>query len=202
MNRRATPWQRLTGPGMYPVEYARWLLSPLRYLIMPPGRIVRRLQLLPTDHVLEVGCGPGFFSPTIARNLSAGHLTLFDAQGPMLTMAAQRLARAGLANFTTVLGLADKLPFPDAVFDVVFMITVLGEVPDRGAAVKEAARVLRLGARFSATEAAGDPDRVKHTELDELAGRAGLTKAQRWSGLLVETFNYSKPADPPLAPNC
>jgi hypothetical protein len=33
----ATPWQRLTGPGMYPVEYARWLLNPLRYLTMPPG---------------------------------------------------------------------------------------------------------------------------------------------------------------------
>jgi SAM-dependent methyltransferase len=188
MDRRATPWQRLTGPGMYPVEYARWLLSPLRYLIMPPGRIVRRLQLLPTDHVLEIGCGPGFFNPIIARNLSAGHLTLFDAQGPMLNMAAQRLARAGLANFTTVSGLADKLPFP--------------EVPDRAAAVRETARVLRPGARFSATEAAGDPDRVKGTELDELAGLAGLTKAERWSGLLVETFNYAKPADPLLIPNC
>jgi hypothetical protein len=33
----ATPWQRLTGPGMYPVEYARRLLNPLRYLTMPPG---------------------------------------------------------------------------------------------------------------------------------------------------------------------
>src|SRR5262249_36923921 len=127
---------------------------------MPAGRIARRLQLAPTDQVLEVGCGPGFFSPAIARSLSAGHLTLFDAQGPMLEMAAQRLTGAGLANFTAVLGLADKLPFPDAAFDVVFMITVLGEVPDRATAVKEAARVLRPGARFSSTEAAGDPDRV------------------------------------------
>jgi SAM-dependent methyltransferase len=175
---------------MYPVEYARWLLNPLRYLIMPPGRIIRRLQLLPTDHVLEVGCGPGYFSPAIAQSLAAGHLTLFDAQGAMLNMAAQRLERAGLANFT------------NAAFDVVFMVTVLGEVPDRAAAVKEAARVLRPGARFSATEAAGDPDRVKGTELDELAGLAGLTKAERWSSLLVETFNYSKPADSQLALNC
>jgi hypothetical protein len=28
--KHATPWQRLTGRGMYPVEYARWLLNPLR----------------------------------------------------------------------------------------------------------------------------------------------------------------------------
>jgi 2-polyprenyl-3-methyl-5-hydroxy-6-metoxy-1,4-benzoquinol methylase len=68
---RATAWQRLTGPGMYPVEYARWLLNPLRYLTMPPGRIVGRLQLSPTDRVLDIGCGPGFFSPATAHGASA-----------------------------------------------------------------------------------------------------------------------------------
>jgi SAM-dependent methyltransferase len=163
---------------MYPVEYARWLLNPLRYLIIPPGRIVDRLQLSPTDRVLEVGCGPGFFSPAIARRLSAGHLTIFDAQAPMLDMARRRVAKQRLTNFTSVCGSGDGLPFADAVFDVVFMITVLGEIPDGAAAIREAARVLRSGGRFSSTEAAGDPDRVKQTELDELAALAGLAKGE------------------------
>src|SRR5215472_4747496 len=107
----ATPWQRLTGPGRYPVEYARWLLNPLRCLIMPPGQIARCLQLRSTDRVLEVGCGPGFFSPPIARRLDAGHLALFDAQAPMLEMARQRMAKQRLANFTSICGSADSLPF-------------------------------------------------------------------------------------------
>src|ERR1051326_6625081 len=94
----ATSRQRLTGPGPYPVEYAGWLLNPLRYLIMPPGRIVGRLRLLPTDRVLEVGCGPGFFSPTVARRLSAGQLTLVDAQPPMLAMAARRLPKKQIGS--------------------------------------------------------------------------------------------------------
>jgi len=193
---RATPWQRLKGPGAYPVEYATWLLNPLRYLIMPPGRIVGRLRLSPTDRVLEVGCGPGFFSPAVARRLSAGHLTLLDAQAPMLAMAAERLEKRGLANFTGACGGAESLPFADAAFDVVFMIAVLGEVPDRASAVREAARALRPGGCFSSTEAAGDPDRVSGTELDALAARAGLAKGERWSGLLVKTFNYRKPSEP------
>lgn len=193
---RATAWQRLTSPGMYPVEYARWLLNPLRYLTMPPGRIVGRLQLSPTDRVLDVGCGPGFFSPAIAHRLSAGQLTLFDAQAPMLKMAMQRLAKHRLTNITSVCGLADHLPFPNAVFDLVLMITVLGEVPDRAAAMKEAERVLRPGGRLSSTEAIGDPDRVKQTELDELAATAGLAKRESWPGLLVQTFNYTKPTSP------
>jgi ubiquinone/menaquinone biosynthesis C-methylase UbiE len=192
----ATPWWRLTGAGMYPVEYARWLLNPIRYLIMPPGRMVGRLPLLPADRVLEIGCGPGFFSPAVVRSLVTGHLTLLDAQAPMLEMAARRLGQQRIANFASVCGFADTLPFSDVVFDVVFMITVLGEVGDRAIAMTEAARVLRPGGRFSSTEALGDPDRVKQTELDELAALAGLVKRESWSGLLVQTFNYSKPARP------
>src|ERR1043166_8756702 len=160
---------------------------------MPPGRIIGRLQLRPTDRVLEVGCGPGFFSPAVARRLPAGHLTLLDAQAPMLAMAKQRLEKHGVAEFTGVLASADNLPFAGAAFDLVFMVTVLGEVPDRAAAVREAARVLRPGGRLSSTEAAGDPDRVNGRELDELAARAGLAKDESWPGLLVKTFNYRKP---------
>src|SRR5215470_8025215 len=100
MEERSTAWQRLKGRGMYPAEYAAWLLSPLRYVIAPPGRIVERAQLLPAYRVLEVGCGPGFFSPAIARKLTAGHLTLFDAQALMLRMATRRLRKHGLTNFT------------------------------------------------------------------------------------------------------
>ena len=112
----------------------------------------------------------------------------------MLEMALQRLQKQRLANFTGICGSADSLPFSDSAFDLVLMITVLGEVSDRVAAVREAARVLRPGGRFSSTEALGDADRVKQTELDELAALAGLTKRESWSGLLVQTFNYNKPA--------
>ena len=65
------------------------------------------------------------------------------------------------------------MPFASETFDVVFMVTVLGEVPDRAAAVKEAARVLRPGGEFSVTEAAGDPDRVRKNELDASGGACG-----------------------------
>jgi hypothetical protein len=36
---------------------------------------------------------------------------------------------------------------------------------------------------------------VKRTELDALAELAGLEKGESWRGLLVKTFNYSKPAE-------
>lgn len=166
----------------------------LRILVAPPSRIADRLQLASTDRVLEVGCGPGFFSPTIARRLTSGRITLLDAQPPMVELARQRLKRLGLSNFTTVCGLAEQLPFSDESFDVVFMATVLGEVADRAAAVKEAARVLCPGGQLSATEAAGDPDRVQEDDWDTLAAFAGFDPGDRWRGLLIKTLNYRKPA--------
>jgi len=189
---RPTAWRRLAGKGMYPIEYASWLLSPLRYLVMPPRRIVDRLELSSTDHVLEIGCGPGFFSAAIAKTLSGGHLTLFDAQEPMLDLASARMKRHNVANFTCVSGDASGLPFRDNAFDVVLMVTVLGEVSDRVAAIAEAARVLRPNGRLSITEAAGDPDRVKRAELDHLAAQAGLAIDKRWRGVVVATSNYRK----------
>jgi len=93
-----------------------------------------------------------------------------------------------------VCGDAARLPFQDGSFDVAFMITVLGEVPDPAAAVAEAVRVLRPQGCLSLTEAAGDPDRIKPAELDRLAGDAGLTKDASWPGLLAATYNYRKPS--------
>lgn len=83
--------------------------------------------------------------------------------------------------------------FLGEAFDVVFMVTVLGEAPDRQRAVTEAARVLRRGGRLSITEAAGDPDRVKRDDIESLVGNAGLVAEQSWAGLFVEALNYRKP---------
>jgi len=197
MGKQTTPWRRLTGRGIYPVEYAGWLLNPLRHLIASPRRIADRLALSSTDRVLEIGCGPGFFSPTVARRLPAGHLTLFDAQGEMLDMASRRMAQHALANFACVCGNAERLPFSRDAFDVVFMVAVLGEVGDPAAAMTEIARVLRPGGRLSSTEAAGDPDRVKPAELDALATCAGLHRGPCWPGWLIGTYGYTKRAADP-----
>jgi SAM-dependent methyltransferase len=82
--------------------------------------------------VLAHGASP------IASDLSAG----------MLRHAAQAAARTGL-RVPLVQGDAQRLPFRDGAFDVVF--TAFGAVPfvaDSAAVMREAARVLRPGGRF------------------------------------------------------
>ncbi|HUJ03453.1 MAG TPA: methyltransferase domain-containing protein [Rhizomicrobium sp.] len=186
-------WARVTGKGIYPVEYARWLLTPWRRLISPPSMIVKRLGLKPTDRVLEIGCGPGYFSPTVARTLRQGHLTIFDFQDGMLDIAETRLKAGGLSNYTRQQGDAKALPFADASFDAAFMVTVLGEVGDPDAALKEARRVLKPGGRLSVTEMFGDPDRIAFEELRARAAAAGLVFERRFGPGFFYTANFSKP---------
>ncbi len=164
----------MTGRGVYPASQARWLLHPLRRLIMSPRRICSRLALKPADRVLEIGPGPGWFSPQIARLIPEGTLVLFDIQREMLVLAAQRFIAAGVTNYQLVEGDAKRLPFESNSFDAVLLVTVLGEVGDPGRTLREIRRVLRAGGRVVITEQLGDPDHVRRKTLRALASDAGL----------------------------
>jgi ubiquinone/menaquinone biosynthesis C-methylase UbiE len=186
------PRKRLTGKGIYPPEYAGMLLTPLRWLIFPPGKLVRLMRLERDAQVLEIGCGPGYFSPAVARHLKRGTLTLFDFQDAMLDIAEARLKARGCENYVRVQGDAKALPFADAAFDAAFMITVLGEVDGAEAALREAARVLKPDGLLSVTEQFGDPDYVRLKELLTLAPAAGLRFEQRFGPRIFYTANFRK----------
>ena len=97
------------------------------------------MALARTDAVLEIGCGPGYFSRAIAGAVPEGSLVLFDLQPEMLKIARQRLS--GFANIRFTQGDASSLPFPDASFNAVLLVLVLGEVPDQDRCIAEAALV-------------------------------------------------------------
>lgn len=194
MAKQTESWARFAGKGIFPVEYASTLLSPWRKLILPPSALLRCLRLKPTDNVLEIGCGPGYFSPAVAKFLSQGTLTLFDYQDGMLDIAETRLKKAGLTNYVRRRGDAKALPFAENSFDAAFMVTVLGEVGDADACLREALRVLKPEARLSITEMFGDPDFVPWRILKQKAANAGLVFEESFGPALFYTCNFRKAA--------
>ncbi len=187
------PHKSFFGKGVYPASQARWLIHPLRRFIFPPKRFAARLALQPTDHVLEIGPGPGWFSPHVARAIPQGRLVLFDIQREMLDLAAARLTAANLSNFECVEGDATRLPFPNASFDVAFLVTVLGEIPDPPQALREIARVLKPGGRLSITEQLGDPDHIRRADLIRMARAADLEPAGHTGSILLYTATFNSP---------
>lgn len=187
---------RTHAPGTpMPHEQAHHLLNPFRAIILSPRGLVRRLDLKPHFNVLELGPGPGYFSPAVARALPAGKLVLVDVQQEMLDMAKQRLDGLGVANVEYRLGNAGALPAETGSFDVVFLVAVLGEVPDRAACLGEIHRVLRPKGLLSVTEyKLGDPDFIPSAELQRSVKAAGFEGCSRHEGLFHYTLGFRKSA--------
>ena len=187
------------GKGrVYPATAARALVNPLRRLIHPPARLARRLAPQPDARILEVGPGPGWFSPALAETVPDGRLHLVDLQAEMLEFATARLedADTDVGRIDATVGDACALPFEDATFDAAFASAVLGETPDPARALAEIARVLRPGGRLLVLEGRGDPDRIPRRRLTSLAWRAGMVPCRRWGKVLATTTLFERTTGP------
>lgn len=95
--------------------------------------------------VLEVGCGNGY---VLSRYAAEGaDVTGVDITETAVELCRKRFQGSGLKG-TFLVGNAERLPFPDEVFDCVCSMGVLHHVPDTAKAVSEIYRVLKPGGRF------------------------------------------------------
>lgn len=179
---------------VFPASSARSLLNPLRRLVQSPKRLVASMNLHPDARVLELGCGPGYFSPLVAKALPSGSMVLFDLQVGMLEHARRRLADEPAA-YTQ--GDAMALPFARDSFDAILLVTVLGEVPDMGACVDEVVRVLAPSGRATISETRRDADFIPLNTLRDVCEPRGLRLAELSGGRWQYTAHFeAKPGTP------
>jgi enediyne biosynthesis protein CalE5 len=108
-------------------------------------RIVKRADLKPGQHVLDLGTGTGSVALRAAEAIAPnGRITALDISPDMLALARRRAASAG-ANITFIEGRAEAIPADAESIDAVLASLSLMYVIDREAAAREIARVLRPG---------------------------------------------------------
>lgn len=135
-------------------------------LLEPLLRRLRIRQVLPVlrEHpdccLLDVGCGWD------ARLLKAVEPHVRSAVG--VDFKAPALCNGKLTTVTA--SLTDRLPFPDAAFDVVTLLAVLEHLAHPRAVVVEIARVLKPGGHVVMTV----PSRAAQPVLEFLAYRLGI----------------------------
>jgi len=174
-----------------PAFIGRLLDSGYRRRIQPPSQLIERSGIKKGMQVLDLGCGPGAFTPFIARTVGdKGKVYALDIQAEMLKQLERKLAKPenrDIKNIKLIEGNAYELPFDDNSLDLVNMITVLQEIPDRNKALHEVKRVLKPGGLFAVTELFPDPDYPWKSTTIKLGEAAGFM-VDKVSG---NFFNYT-----------
>ena len=169
-------WRK--NPSACPYSQRFWVEAP--HPLITRDRLREILEPQPGERVLEIGPGTGYYTLDLAewvgrrddRDLRhpAGDARPHDPPRPR-ARACERQAHAG------------RRPGPraedDDSFDAAILITVLGEIPDQDAALREVARVLKPGGRLVVGELVGDPHYVTLGSLERQAEAAGLRFERR-----------------------
>ena len=163
----------------------------LRFSLDLPHPFVTRPRLRemlspePGQRVLEVGPGTGYYALQAARWLEPGGiLDILDIQQEMLDHTMHRARAMGVSNIIPRRGDAQALPYPHDHFDSAYLVATLGEVPDKGRALRELRRVLKRGGRLVVGEVLLDPHKVTFEELRRLTDAGGLDHERTLKGTL------------------
>jgi ubiquinone/menaquinone biosynthesis C-methylase UbiE/DNA-binding transcriptional ArsR family regulator len=166
--------------GYFASNAAQW--EKIRALHVPEteveASVIGVLQRARLERVLDAGTGTGrileLLSPYIERGIG------IDSSPEMLTIARDRLAKAGSSNCQVRRGDVYRLPFPDATpgegFDAVVFHQVLHFLDDPQAAIREAARVLRGGGRVVIVDFA--PHQLEFLRCDYAHRRLGFANSE------------------------
>ncbi len=145
------------------------------------GKLRKALGRAPEHcaHGLEIGAGTGYFSLNMLAADLIAEATCTDIAPGMLATLQENAASLGLDVHTHATD-AERLPFADASFDLVFGHAVLHHIPHLERAFAEIERVLVPGGTLVF---AGEPSRFGDS-LARIPKRAALRAAPVWRALM------------------
>jgi ubiquinone/menaquinone biosynthesis C-methylase UbiE len=164
-------WRK--NPSACPYGQRFWVEAPHPFITR--ARLREILEAKAGERILEVGPGTGYYTLDLAEWVGDdGTIEIFDIQQEMLDHTMRRADERGFVNVKPTLGDAQALPYDADSFDAAVLTTVLGEIPDQDAALRELKRVVKPGGRVVFGELFGDPHMVTAGALRQRADAAGL----------------------------
>ena len=91
-------------------------------LFRDPFKALKAAGVEPGQKVLEVGCGPGFFTVPAAKMVGEqGSVTALDINPRAVEHVREKIEQAGVTNATAICANAARTGLPHQSFDLVFL---------------------------------------------------------------------------------
>lgn len=156
--------------------------------------IIEHLDLKAGMNVLDAGCGPGRLTIPMAEKVgSQGMVTALDMQSGMLDRVQQKAQSANVKNIQLLLAKLGEGKLGKNQYDRAVLVNVLGEIPDRMAALQEIFSALKPGGILSITEVIFDPHFQSKNTVRQLALDANFHVKEIFGGRFAYTMHVEKP---------
>ncbi len=163
-------------------EFIKRLLRPERAEILDPLVIMSFCPINLHDTVVDIGCGPGYFTLPLAKVLVNGKLYALDIDDEMLAACRARVTQARMGNVEVLQCSEFEFPLEPASVDGAFLAFVVQASPDKPRFLREVHDLLRPRGWCTVLEwyrketEYGPPleRRIEPDELEKIAQSAGF----------------------------
>ena len=176
-------------------RFAFWIIcfmhdNPLLPIFRNPYKLLKAAGLKRGQKVLEVGCGPGFFTMPAAKMVGEkGVIYAIDVHPLAIKRVQKKIKRERIKNVTPILGNASDTGLPDRSIDLAFLFGLRYIAGGLESVVSEVHRILKPGGILSFEKTRG-PEK----ELIDEVERGGFvyTGRQRRIFLFTRAKNYER----------
>lgn len=164
--------------------------------------VLEKMHLVPTDDVLDLGCGVGWLSRRISKSVSEGRVVGMDISDEMIRVA--RRTSVDHDNVLFVTGEVGEIPWEPNFFTHAISVESSYYWPNPAAGVKEIYRVLRPGGAAWILINYYRDNPYCHQWGELLAVPTHLVSAEEWANLFRAAgfahVDHERIADPSPTP--
>ena len=178
--------ERRHSDDLHASGLAFWMISvmhdnPLLPHLKNPYKSLEVAGLKPGQKVVEVGCGPGFFTIPAAKIVGEkGLIYAIDVNQRAVKRVEEKMRKYGLSNIKPILGNAANSGLQDSSIDLAFIFGLRYIAGGLSNLISEMYRVLKSGGILSFEKTTGSDDK-----LVEEVERAGFVKTDKKGRIFI-----------------
>lgn len=149
------------------------------------SKLIKNMQIHPTDHIADIGAGSGYHAFRMATLAKNGLVYAVDIQDEMLAAMNSRKKQDGVQNIKLVKGSTQRVNLPENSVDKVLMVDVYHEFDNPVEMIASIKKALRPDGKIYLIEYRGEDPTVPIKPLHKMTEKQAV-KEMNAAGLKLE----------------